>query len=193
MALPQRRDPYEERRELQEIERRRIEEERTGGWWWSWWWIWLLIIFAAIWFAGWGWGGYGGWWWGAPRTTVVAQPAGQLSGPGVAVLNATNKTAYVGQSFQIRDVPVQSKASNQALWIGMNNTSPMLVVLTGAGNTAANANIGQGNRIDVTGTVEKAPTAGNVNKSWGLDNNGVKRLEQEGAYVQATQVQKVGR
>jgi len=186
MALPE-----DERREQ---ERRRIELERRsdiargGGVWYAWWWVWFVIIIGFLWFVGWGWGGYGGWWWGQPRNAVVIQtPAGS----GVQVLNASNKLAFVGQPFVIRRVPVQGKISGQSFWIGGNGSTPMLVVLEGNGNTTANANINPGDRVNITGTVEKAPPAAEAKKSMGLDDNAVKRLEQEGVYAQATQVQRV--
>jgi hypothetical protein len=79
MALPQRRDPYEDehQRELDELQRRRAADV-GGGSFMGWWWIWLLILVCAIWFAGWGWGGYGGWWWGgalAVTRTLLWPPA----------------------------------------------------------------------------------------------------------------------
>src|SRR5579884_2024976 len=175
MALPQRRDAFDDqRRQAEEMDRRRIAAENAGTAWFAWWWIWLLIIIAIIWFAGWGWGGYGGWWWGGARGVAVqnvnqANPA-QITGRGVAVLNATDKQAFVGQPFRVSNVPVQNKINNQVLWIGANNNSGLLVVLTGTDNSAANAGIQQGTRVNVTGTVEKAPPAAQARQQWSLSN-----------------------
>ncbi len=198
MALPQRRDPDERQAEMErDVERRRIERETAAGGLLAWWWLWLLIIIAIIWFGGWGWGGYGGWWgWGAPRNAAMpatqngaASP--QVSGPAAALLNATDKQAFVGRSVTLNSVQVKTKVNDHILWIDSNNTTPMLAVLAGADNTTANANVGEGDWVDVIGIVQKAPPAAQAQKEWGLDNDAAKRLEQQGAYLQATQVQKV--
>jgi hypothetical protein len=78
--------------------------------------------------------------------------------------------------------------NNSILWIGRNNNPPMLLVLAGNnGNVAAN-NVRMGDRIGVTGQVQKAPAANLARQDWKLSNNGVNRLEKEQAYVQAQQV-----
>lgn len=197
MALPERRDPDARERAMEDYERRKREaavghtaistSTSTRGWGW----VWFFVLLAVIWFAGWGWGGYGGWWWG--RSARANTATLQISGPGVAVLNATDKQAFVGQAFQVRDVPVQGEPGTTALWIGTNSSTPMLVVLTGNGNSAANANIRQGDRVNVTGTVEKAPSAANAKTKWGLNDSGAKQLEQQGAFVQANEVERVQR
>lgn len=178
-----------------------------AGWVWIWVWI-VIIIILVVWFGGWGWGGYGGWWWGN-RSVRVVQPlngnnnnegainngaanngAGNAlpTGSGVAVLNATDKHPFIGKPFQVNRIPVQNQVNDHVLWVGENNSAPMLVVLTGAGNNTANANISQGNLVDITGTVEKAPPKDQAKKQWQLGDDDANRLEQEGAYIQATQV-----
>lgn len=77
MALPQRQDPDELRREY-EMDRQ-LRRSRAGsriGWWW----LWLIIICLAIWWAGWGWGGTGGWWWGHRGSAYGTT----INGPGAA-------------------------------------------------------------------------------------------------------------
>ncbi len=193
MALPERRDPDERRTEIQrDWENRRVEErEAAAGGWFAWWWLWMLILVAIVWFAGWGWGGYGGWWgWGGSRPVATTNNV-RVAAEGAPLLDATNKTAFVGKLVTLNPVQVQTKVNDQVLWVGGNNTSPMLVVLTGADNSAANAKVGQGDWISAYGSVEKAPPAAQAKQQWSLDDNGTKRLEQQGAYLQATQVQKV--
>jgi hypothetical protein len=191
---------------------RRLERDDVGrgaGWLWIWIWV-IIIIILVVWFGGWGWGGYGGWWWGnrgaivqplngngngsgATGTNGVNGANGAAAnvlpnGPGVAVLNATDKQTFIGKPFQVNNVPVQNKVNDQVLWVGGNNSTPILVVLTGAGNSAANANISQGNNVDITGTVQKAPPKNQAQHNWQLSGDDANRLEQEGAYIQATQV-----
>lgn len=208
MASPQQRpDPDRNRRDYEDLQRARMQRRATAGAGFAWWWFfWIIIIALAIWWAGWGWGGSGGWWWGgrtrntpaygsntAPGNTNPAPGANQtvISGPGLNVLNATDKNQYIGKPFQVNDVPVQKQLNNHAMWIGANNGTPMLVVLTGNGNTAANAHISQSSLINVTGTVQKAPPQAQAKNQWKLSEDDANQLERQGAYIQATQVHTV--
>lgn len=197
-----------------------MERRSAAGAGFAWWWFfWIIIIGLAIWWAGWGWGGSGGWWWGGRARTAPAYGTtnpgpgtnngtaangntgngntgygvnqAAISGPGLSALTATNKQPYIGKHFQVNDVPVQNMVNNHVLWIGANHSTPMLVVLTGNGNSAANAQIGQGNRIDVTGTVQKAPSQAEAKQQWSLSDDDAAQLEREGAYIQAIQVHTV--
>lgn len=257
MATPQRQYPNEPQRdpqqgpELRNLREGGVERKVGGGWRFGFWWIWILII-AGIWYVGFGWGNSGGWIWGHGRHAATNQNDTALSGPGVPILNASSKQSYIGQAFEIRNVPVERRASNQALWIGSRfNSTPMLVVLPGGndvtaapagsngpanpgnnapgettvtpngtrnnsapsggntqagnaaqasgsngsanpGNTQATANAGTGTPrqwLDVTGKVVKAPPAAQAKQQWGLSDADANQLEQEGAYIQATQVQ----
>ena len=189
-------------------DRDRVEREVGARVGYGWIWIWIaIIIILVIWFGGFGWGGYGGWWWGRRPQAAVVQPNaangnnaglatrgrpstnGALAGAGVQILTSTNKQAFVGKPFSIVDVPVQQTNGNRVFWIGANNIPSMLVVLEGDQNTTANADIEQGSRINVTGTVERAPSAAEARRMWKLSDDDAKRLEQQGAYVQASQVQ----
>lgn len=208
MASPQRPDPDEPRRDYRDYEdlkRARMERRTSTGAGFAWWWaFWIIIIGLAVWWAGWGWGGSGGWWWGnrtgAPaygtpygngRTTPPAANQAAINGPGLDILNATDKNPYIGKPFEANDVPVQRQVNDHVLWVGANNATPMLLVLTGNGNTAANAHIGQGSLIDITGTVQKPPPQQQAQQQWSLNDDGAKRLEQQGAYIQANQVHTV--
>jgi hypothetical protein len=207
MASPLRPDPNERQRSYEELERERIAREQmnrrgygTGAF--AWWWIfWIIVIALAVWWAGWGWGGSGGWWWGS-RGRIVPYgdtykgmagntAIGGISGPGLSALTATDKQPYIGKQFQINNVPVQSRVNDHVFWIGADNLTPMLVVLTGSGNTLANARIGQGTLVDVTGITQKAPPQAQAQEQWQLSGNDAAQLERQGAYVQATQVHTV--
>lgn len=201
--------PNDPLRDNRRLERDDIGRGAGAGWLWIWIWV-IIIIILVVWFGGWGWGGYGGWWWGNRGVTAVqplngngnnqgainngaAGPNGAAanalpSGPGVAVFNATDKQPFIGKPFQVNNVPVQNKVNDHALWVGENNSTPMLVVLSGANNSTANANISQGNNVDITGTVQKAPPKNQAKHNWQLSDDDANRLEQQGAYIQATQV-----
>jgi hypothetical protein len=177
-------------------------------------WVWIAVIIIAIlvvWFGGFGWGTYGGWWWGSNRHPApLAQPEsgnnGQppnaeqpapgtapavVTGSGAQILasTSTNRQALVGQPFDIRNVPVQSKPSNGAFWIAANKSAPMLVAINGGPTNPMNADIAPGVRVNITGTVARAPSAAQAKRLWALSDHDANRLEQQGAYVQATQVQ----
>lgn len=192
MATPQQRPDPKQPQPLRDIHE--VDREVGGGvrWGWTWIWVWILIlafIVAIVWFGGWGWAGYGGWWWGN-RNGRITQPATtQLMGSGVAVLNATNKQAFIGRPFNINNAPVQTVINDHTFLIGGGNATPMLVVLQGPNNTAANANIAQGGNVNVIGTVQKAPPAAQAKQQWSLSDDQAKQLEQQGAYIQASQVE----
>lgn len=187
--------------------------QATGGAW-AWWWVWFIIpVCAFIWFAGWGWGSHGGWWWGSRRLAgqyggangavyngPVGTPigsgqgyngrgsgtAGQAGANAPAVLVASNKREFEGQPLQVRGAPVTKKISNDVFWVGSNSSAPLLVVINPPASQALAGKIAPGESVNVSGTVEKAPPAAEAEKDWGLDDVGTRRLEQEGAYLNAT-------
>lgn len=210
MATPQRNFPDPPRNPAPLADDRKVATEvgarvRFG-------WIWLAVAIVAIlivWFGGFGWGTYGGWWWGSnhhqpaltqPQSVNNGQPASAeqpapataaavLSGSGVQVLASNSRQALVGQAFDIRNVQVQSKTSDGAFWIAANNGAPMLVALNGGAANPINADIAAGVRVNITGTVARAPSAAQAKRLWALGNDDTNRLERQGAYVQASQVQ----
>lgn len=215
MPGPNRPTRVETRRRPADVrEIRTREAPGPGAGWFAWWWIWLIVILCAIWFAGWGWGGYGGWWWGnrgsvstsgypgtangtlpgnAGATGTVAGTAGtatmnMVMGQGAPILTATDKRPYIGHRFQVSDAVVMKKVSEHVLWIGQStrnsDAASVLVILSGA----AGANVAQGDLVNVAGTVAKAPAAGQAQASWKLSGDEAKRLEQQGAYVAAGRI-----
>jgi hypothetical protein len=193
MAEPGRRDRKGIESELDDLGNLKEVERIRGGW--RWWWAWALVAGLVFWWAGWGWGTSGGFLWGTRNTPTSANlpvnpaigtggaPLPQASGPGVQVLNANNKQAYVGKPFRVDDVQVQNKVNDQTLWIGTKTGPPMLAVLQKTRNSVAGKNITQGKLVDATGTVEKAPPRDQAIRQWALTDEGASRLEQQGAYV----------
>jgi len=176
-------------------------------------------MLCAVWFASRGWGGYGDWCWGSRATSyktgsgngagstgtggAAAGPGAaagtvanmnMVTGSGAAVLSATDRRMYIGKPFQVNDAALTTKVNDHVMWIGQNHSNgtraSMLVVLQGAGSDAASAHLVQGELVNVTGTVDQAPPRAQAKHNWKLSGNGQKRLEQEGAYVAASQVQR---
>jgi len=187
-------------------DRDRVEREVGARVGYGWIWILIAIIILVIWFGGFGWGGYGGWWWGSrPHAAVVGTapnsslpnngqpaPAGSpaaVTGSGAQILTAANKQPFVSQPFVIKNVPVQKTANDHAFWIGANNNDTMLMVLTGNQSNAGNSNVQNGVRVNISGTVERAPSAQQAKRMWSLSDDDAKKLEQQGVFVQATQVE----
>lgn len=102
-------------------------------------WMWIctaiVIVVACVWM-GWGFGGTGGWWARAAHRSRVAESGPgvassghlisipELSGPGVAALDAKDKTSFLGQPFAVTGAAVQENAGSHALWIGHNDSPP---------------------------------------------------------------------
>jgi hypothetical protein len=151
----------------------------------------LAGTILGIWYVGWGWGNSGGWLWGDRE--MPASSNGQLSGSGVAILTVANKEAYIGQSFQVQNVPVDRRVGNAVLWIGQwHDSLPMLLVLA-SDSGAKTTETQPGDVLDVIGTIVRAPARAVAKQQWGLGDEDLDQLAQEGAYVQATQVRAVRR
>lgn len=185
MASPQQRPDPQQPRELEDLQHRDLQKEVSPRWRYGFWWVWLIVL-VAIWWVAFGWGNSGGYIWGnhgAPSARNYNDAT--LAGPSVPILNAANKSIYIGQAFNIRNVPVEQVVSPQALWIGnVNNSVPMLVVVPAGANADSFAH---GEWVNVTGRIEKAPPANVAAKQWGLSQANAQRLETQGVYIQANQ------
>lgn len=170
-------------------------------------WI-ILAVVLVVWYVGFGWGDSGGWIWGARESAFAPANDGQLSGSGVAILEVADKLDYVGQSFEVRDVPVDHWSAKNAVWIGSSHSYlPMLLILpagsrvhpvSGGAPASSNPDGGQGStapgaapqqRLNVTGRLVKAPPLAEAQQRWNLSDDDVDQLEEQGVYIQATAAQ----
>ncbi len=212
MATPQRPNPNDPLRDLETNQTQNaVDRHGTGRGAWIWIVI-ALVIVGVVWVAWWGWsyrGGGRGTNTGAgpvsgppgpngavtdrqgvpPANGPAASVSGPLSGSGVPALNAENKRSFIGRVFEVHNVPVQESPSNGVVWVGNTGSAPTLVVLAHTGNSAASTILGHGHLVDVTGTVVKAPSEAQAKHDWRLSSQAATQLEQEGAYVRATQVE----
>lgn len=195
MASPQRPNPNPDsgrpqphfEPELQTKHAPRTKGQRLA---FAWWWILLVaaVIFGLAW-AIWGWSGTGGWWSAGrvktePPANVSQRAQPMIRGMGVEILTATDRRPFAGRHFQVSTVPVISKSTDQAVWIGTKTTAPMLLILNGS--SAAHADIAPGTLLDVSGTVEKAPPEAQARNEWKLSSGDTSQLENQGVYIQAT-------
>ncbi|MGA7523001.1 MAG: hypothetical protein WBW84_10995 [Acidobacteriaceae bacterium] len=165
---------------------------------------WVIVgLILGFWYVGFGWGNSGGWIWGNGNRNATVRVAedGDVSGPGVVILEVANKQDYIGQSFQVRNVAVDHWSGNRAVWIGSRHSYlPILLILPSASplapavTSAASSGSpetgpsGRVQRLDVTGSIMKAPPTAQAQQQWNLSDDDVDQLEGEGVYIQASTV-----
>ena len=188
MASPQRPEPLRPQRDPERPaeaakKRKPGAPGRLPRWWWG---FWIAIFALAIAWGIWGAVSNNGWWFfGHARPGSVQGPP--LSGTGMGVLQAGSKQSFVGEHFDIHNVPVRRITSTQLFWIGPES-DPMLVVLQPKAAKAFNGTtIVAGGLADVTGTVAKAPPREQAQSQWSLSGGDAARLEKQGVYIQAAQ------
>jgi len=188
MASPQRPEPLRPQRAPENPNAAAKKEKasapgRVPRWWWR---FWILIFALAIAWGIWGAVNNKGWWFvGHERPGNVQGPP--ISGTGMSVLQAGSKQSFIGEHFDIHNVPVRRIASTQLFWIGPES-DPMLVVLQPKAAKAFNGTtIVAGGLADVTGTVAKAPPRDQAQRQWSLSGGDAARLEKQGVYIEAAQ------
>lgn len=121
--------------------------------------------------------------------SAVVQTGPPPSGPGIKVLDAVNKLAFIGKPFQADNVPVERKVNDRALWIATSSNPPMLAVVSGSPNTnPSSAPVRPGSAVDASGTIEAAPSATQAKQQWDLTDADVARMEKEGVYIQVSRL-----
>ena len=150
----------------------------------------IAVILAGTFFywIAFGWEGTGGYWWHAQSEPAQSTTAHPMTGSGLAILNSADRKPFMGRPFQLSNVAIQRKVSNSMFWIGPNSQLPMLVVLNGNQNSAQFQSLKTGSKIDVTGTVTKAPPTPDAASQWRLNDPDLGQLEKEGVYIQATEI-----
>lgn len=187
MAEPEYRGPNTPRTHVDDIgDEKTVEQVSRSGW--RSWWVWTVVALLIIGWAYWGTGGRG-WVRGRHHTQSAnaTGPSVHVSGPGVQVLKADNKRPFIGQQFSANHVPVQEKVNDRAIWIGSSNETPILAVVS-TDTVGSNQKVDLGTIINATGTVEKAPPEAQAKAEWALPDKDAKQLEQEGAYIQISQL-----
>jgi len=109
----------------------------------------------------------------------------ETTGQGLQVLGALNKQGYIGQPFQVQNVPVQTIVNHHAMWVGETRQSSMLVVLP---NGKSIDDAGHGDFVNIVGTVQKAPPPAQAKHEWGLNDEGAQTMTEQGVYVLASRI-----
>jgi hypothetical protein len=110
-------------------------------------------------------------------------PQGTMMGL-MQLWTAPDPSQLAGQALTVNDVPVRSK-TGKALWIGYNDLARVMVVPTDA---TALDKIEAGQRVTLTGTVEKMPPADQARKQWSLPPDMQAQLAKEPVYIHAARV-----
>ena len=169
-----------------------------------WRWPVLVVLIGLLW---WGFWGGGSFWNRAHEGDNNVRPTAnnQLPNPdddqtatkrndnqSAALLNSTDKQQYIGQSLEIVRTPVLQRVSDSMFWLGAkDDPAPVLVVMAGRAQNAKNANLHEGETTNVVGQVHKAPTVQQATQGWHLSHSSAQRLQQEGAYIEASEVQPI--
>ena len=170
----------EDKGRIQNPEDSPVGTAKIGSRWTRFWWVWLVVVIAIFWVFGWAWFGSGGWW-GSTRTARAA-----ITGPGVTILNSTNRQSFIGANFRVTNVIVQNKVNDRAYWITTPNSNPMLVLTNP--QEPSEGMVKKGAQVNVDGVVAAAPSEMTVEQQWGLNAADAMRVEQQGVYVQAFEV-----
>lgn len=94
-----------------------------------------------------------------------------------------------GQRITVSAVPVLDKAG-QVAWIGYGPLSRMLVVPKEAGTLDP---LEAGERVTVTGTLEKMPSAAQARQQWNIPQEMLGEVVEGRPYIQAEQIQEIPR
>jgi hypothetical protein len=98
---------------------------------------------------------------------------------------APDLVQLAGQTITVHDVPVRSK-TGKAMWIGYNHMSQILVV---PNSPTALEDIDEGERVTLSGTLEKMPNAELAREMWNLPKAMDAQIAQEPLYINATRMQ----
>jgi len=99
--------------------------------------------------------------------------------------SAPDLTLLAGQSLIASDVPVRRKIG-KAMWIGYNELGQILVVPNDAADLEL---IEEGERVTISGTVEKMPAAAEASRLWNLPEELEAQLGTAPVYINATRVE----
>ena len=151
------------------------------------WLLLILIVAVIVWFVVWGRGsnttGHAGHMAAAPVPVPAVKPS--LDVPTLL----SNSQNYVGQQVHLRDVLVQSTNGTDSIFVGPSESQQVLVILkkgavpqTLQGKPSA---IPQGGIVTVTGTVQKAGSAADLEHSAGISRKQAEQVSKQGIVIEA--------
>lgn len=98
---------------------------------------------------------------------------------------ASDPSQLAGQTLTVSNVPVR-RETGKAMWIGYNDLAQVLVVPNDA---ATLEQIEEGERVTISGTVEKMPPVDQARRLWNLPQELQAQLGKELVYINATRVE----
>jgi len=150
------------------------------------WWFWILLVAVVVWFIVWGRGN------GHKVTHTVVPVPVSVPAPQNTVDVAkllSNPQQYIGKQIHLRDVLVQSANGTASLFIGSSSTQQVLVILKKGSvpNTLQGkpGSVAQGAVINITGTVQKADSATELEHTAKINHKEAEAVAQQGIVVEA--------
>ena len=106
---------------------------------------------------------------------------------------AGSRTALVGRTVKLTDVPVVQVLGDRAFYVGPSNKQQMLVLLDkqlDAGTSGQKISTTAGSKVSLTGVLAALPAAEVMQSTYGITADKYSAMQSEGVYMHATIVQK---
>ncbi len=129
----------------------------------------------------------------SPTPYVAPTATPMMNGPITdlgTVWTNTNRADLAGREVRLTSVPVMRVVNNNAFWVGTDTTQRLLVV-TNTPMTASsdnNANVKQGQMVDLTGMMRQIPSADQMRTNWKFSSAAAQDASGEQIYLDAQQV-----
>jgi hypothetical protein len=180
---------------------------RRGGWGAGWWIAFFVVVAFIIWAVAWSWNGRATRAGVTPAAPVRATtPAGGqvAAAPQVTVdqlKESSQNGQWVNRDVRLNDVQMVASAGNQAFWVSGSNGDRLLVVQNQNGNAmpqsdqpnnngpaAANQQFQQGERLNISGTVQQVNSPTELQQQYGIQKEAASQLQQGQVYLLARQI-----
>jgi hypothetical protein len=124
-----------------------------------------------------------------PPMTSAAEPITSY----LTIVDAQHKLALVGRRVVVKDVPVESVASERLFWAGEPGREvAVLLENTPPGPLAPPVHLEAGQTVNITGNVKPTPSRAKARSMWNLAEEQLDRLARHPVYVGARSVTVAG-
>jgi hypothetical protein len=101
-------------------------------------------------------------------------------------------TNMIGQQVTLNEAQVRSTTDKHAAWLGPNDGEKILVLMPGdlkpMNPNGKQTEMGENDLVDITGTVEAAPSANQLKHAWGVNEDNVGRVQRAGIVIRASRI-----